>query len=215
MPDILAIYAQSQPDKLAVIDDRGGGEVLRWTYRELEEHANRLANALLSLGIQPGEKVIWCGPNSAQVVAAIGATRKAGGVAVPLNYRLTADEAQHVVGHSDATIAYVDAEHAPMFAALRDRIDRLRHVIVYGGPPLDGMLGDGSRPGPGADRRGAAYDRSSMKHMIANAAPWRFALKLQYLADFPEDSLWEVYGSTELGVDCVLEQDAAVRGLHR
>jgi fatty-acyl-CoA synthase/long-chain acyl-CoA synthetase len=41
--------------------------------------------------------------------------------------------------------------------------------------------------------------------MIANAAPWSFALKEQYLADFPQDSLWEVYGSTELGVDCVLE----------
>jgi acyl-CoA synthetase (AMP-forming)/AMP-acid ligase II len=321
MPDILTIYAETQPDKPAVIDDRGGGQVLRWSYRELEEHSNRLANALLSLGTQPGEKVIWCGPNSAPVVAAISATRKAGGVAVPLNYRLTVDEAQHVVGHSDATIAYVDAEHAPMFAALRDRVGRLRHVIVYGGPPPDGMLGEDfvtaapASPPPEADpdagvstmiftsgttgkpkgalRRtrpaegtavqligligytpddvyltsgplyhsgpwgfmGVAlalgqtivvqrkfdpedwlrlvhtyrvsstfaapapirmvcalpaeikerYDRSSMKRMIANAAPWSFALKLQYLADFPEDSLWEVYGSTELGVDCVLE----------
>jgi acyl-CoA synthetase (AMP-forming)/AMP-acid ligase II len=50
----------------------------------------------------------------------------------------------------------------------------------------------------------ARYDRSSMKRMIANAAPWSFALKEAYLADFPEDSLWEVYGSTELGVDTVL-----------
>ena len=48
------------------------------------------------------------------------------------------------------------------------------------------------------------YDRSSMRRMIANAAPWSFALKEQYLADFPADSLWEVYGSTELGVDTVL-----------
>ena len=36
---------------------------------------------------------------------------------------------------------------------------------------------------------------------VANAAPWSFALKELYLANFPEDSLWEVYGSTELGVD--------------
>ena len=50
----------------------------------------------------------------------------------------------------------------------------------------------------------ARYDRSSMKRMIANAAPWSFALKEQYFADFPADSLWEVYGSTELGVDTVL-----------
>src|SRR5262249_31006574 len=51
----------------------------------------------------------------------------------------------------------------------------------------------------------AKYDRSSMKRMIANAAPWSFALKQAYLADFPADSLWEVYGSTELGINCVLE----------
>jgi fatty-acyl-CoA synthase/long-chain acyl-CoA synthetase len=50
----------------------------------------------------------------------------------------------------------------------------------------------------------ARYDRSSMRVMIANAAPWSFSLKQAYLADFPADSLWEVYGSTELGVNCIL-----------
>jgi acyl-CoA synthetase (AMP-forming)/AMP-acid ligase II len=50
----------------------------------------------------------------------------------------------------------------------------------------------------------ARYDRSSLRRMIANAAPWSFALKEAYLRDFPEDSLWEVYGSTELGVNTVL-----------
>jgi fatty-acyl-CoA synthase/long-chain acyl-CoA synthetase len=57
----------------------------------------------------------------------------------------------------------------------------------------------------------AKYDRSSMKRMIANAAPWSFALKQRYLADFPGDSLWEVYGSTELGVNCVLEPQDQLR----
>jgi fatty-acyl-CoA synthase/long-chain acyl-CoA synthetase len=50
-----------------------------------------------------------------------------------------------------------------------------------------------------------------MRRMIANAAPWSFALKQRYLADFPTDSLWEVYGSTELGVDCVLEPQDQLR----
>jgi acyl-CoA synthetase (AMP-forming)/AMP-acid ligase II len=330
VPDILTVYAASQPDKLAVVDDRGGGRVIRWTYAEFEAQANRLAHTLLALGVPPGENVIWCGLNSAPVVAAISAIRKVGAVSVPLNYRLTPEEALHVIGHCGASIAYVDAEHAPMFAALRDRLDRLRHVIVFGGPPpagADGMLGEdavaaapsappGADPGNGAAstmiytsgttgkpkgavRRGQAggssvmglvqligyqpddiyltsgplyhsgpygfangalalgqtivvqrkfgpedwlrlvdtyrvsstfsapapirmvcglpaevkarYDRSSMKRMIANAAPWSFALKQQYLADFPADSLWEVYGSTELGVDCVLEPQDQLR----
>jgi fatty-acyl-CoA synthase/long-chain acyl-CoA synthetase len=57
----------------------------------------------------------------------------------------------------------------------------------------------------------ARYDRSSMRIMLANAAPWSFALKQAYLADFPSDSLWEIYGSTELGVDCVLEPKDQLR----
>ena len=63
-PDLLTIYASAQPGKLAVIDDRPGAGVVAWTYAQLEAEANRLANALASLGVGPGEKVIWCGPNS-------------------------------------------------------------------------------------------------------------------------------------------------------
>jgi acyl-CoA synthetase (AMP-forming)/AMP-acid ligase II len=336
--DILTAYAQSQPDKPAVIDDRGSGDVVRWSYADLEAQANRVANALLSLGAGRGGKVSWCGRNSRQVVAVINAARKIGAVAVPLNYRLTAEEARYVIGHSDAEIAYVDAEYAHLFAGLVGELPRLRHVVVFGAAPLAGMLAgmlsgvlagmlsddlvtnasDQSPPagddtttaatmiytsgttgkpkgavrygtdmntvaelfgllgyrsddvyitsgplyhsGPGAfmaaslafgqtivvqrkfdaedwlrlvDTYRASstfsapalirmvcalpgevkrrYNRSSMRIMIANAAPWSFTLKQQYVADFPPESLWEIYGSTELGVDCVLEPKDQMR----
>ena len=54
--DILSIYAQSQPDKPAVIDDRPEGTVVTWTYAELEAQANRVGNLLLSLGAGPGRR---------------------------------------------------------------------------------------------------------------------------------------------------------------
>jgi long-chain acyl-CoA synthetase len=50
----------------------------------------------------------------------------------------------------------------------------------------------------------AGYDRSSLRHFVANAAPWSQTLKHAYLADFPADSLWEVYGSAETGVATAL-----------
>ena len=94
MPDdILSIYAASQPDKPGVIDDRPDGTVVTWTYAELEAQSNRVANLLLALGAAPRANILWCGPNSPDVVAVMGATRKIGAVAVPLNYRLTPDEA--------------------------------------------------------------------------------------------------------------------------
>jgi len=320
MPDILSVYAQSQPDKPGVIDDKPDGTVVVWTYAELEAQSNRVANLLLSLGTGPGMKVLWCGPNSPEVVAAMNAARKIGAVAVPLNYRLTPEEARYVINHSDAEVAYVDHEHAPMFAALRGQLEKVRHIIAVGGPAPEGMLTDADiaaasagapdvgdatatagtmiytsgttgkpkgavRSGPPdlellgpllnlfgyrpddvyitsgplyhsgplgfmafgllfgqtivVQRRFDAedwlrlvgkykasstfsapalirmicalpkevkdrYDRSSMRVMIANAAPWSYALKQQYVADFPPESLFEVYGSTELGVDTVL-----------
>src|SRR5215471_12812915 len=141
MPDLLTLYASSQPGKPAVIDDRPGANVVSWTYAQLEAEANRLANALGSLGA--GEKVIWCGPNSPQVVAVISATRKLGAVAVPLNYRLTAAEARYIVVHSDACAAYVDAEYAHLIPAPQDgHAGNLRYVLVHGGAAPAGMLGE-------------------------------------------------------------------------
>jgi len=134
MPDILSIYAEAQPDKPGVIDDKPDGTVVTWTYAELEARSNRVANLLLSLGSGPGKKVMWCGPNSPEVVAVINAARKIGAVAVPLNYRLTPEEAEYVVNHSDAQTVYVDWEHAPMFAAMRSRLTKVEHLIAVGGP---------------------------------------------------------------------------------
>src|SRR5690349_23064597 len=134
MPDLLTLYASSQPGKLAVVDDRPGAAAVSWTYAQLEAEANRLANALASLGVGPGQKVIWCGPNSPRVVAVVNATRKLGAVAVPLNYRLSAAEARFIVAHSDACAAYVDAEYAHLIPAPRgERPGNLRHVLVHSG----------------------------------------------------------------------------------
>jgi fatty-acyl-CoA synthase/long-chain acyl-CoA synthetase len=316
----LADFAVALRDKPAVIDDRPGAPVTTWSFAELNRQANRLAHVLLGLGVKPGEKVIWCGPNSPGVLRAVAALPKIGAVMVPLNYRFTPDEAAYVVGNSDAVVVYADAEHAGLLGRIRDAVPRVRHFIVFGGPAAPGMLSGeallarasdaepevdvpegtpgsmlytsgttgrpkgavrmpadpglvrpllelcGNRPedvyittgplyhsGPlgymGLGQRlgntvvlqrrfdaedwlrlvakyrvsmtfsapapirmicglpdevKRRHDVSSMKRMVANAAPWSMALKEAYMRDFGEDSLWEVYGSTELGVDTVL-----------
>ncbi|HMS81241.1 MAG TPA: AMP-binding protein, partial [Burkholderiaceae bacterium] len=138
-PDYLATHAESIPDKIAVIDDRPDGTYTAWTFAGLNAQANRLANALAALGVARGERVVWCGQNSPGVVRTIHAARKLGAVAVPLNYRLTPEEAQYVVDDSDAVLACIDAEHAPLFEAIRDRIPKVREVLVHGGAPRPGQ----------------------------------------------------------------------------
>src|SRR5262245_27325965 len=58
MPDFLTTYADVQPDKLAVIDDRPSGRLDTMTFRELNEQANRLANVLLAHGVRKSTKVV-------------------------------------------------------------------------------------------------------------------------------------------------------------
>jgi acyl-CoA synthetase (AMP-forming)/AMP-acid ligase II len=329
MADFLTAYSITQPNKVAVIDDRPDGALTTLTYKELNEQANRLANVLLDLDARPGDtKVVWCGQNSPGLVVMINAARKMGVTAVPLNYRLSDEEATYVTDHCDATIVFVDAESAPMFERIRGDLPKVRHYLVFAGDVPDGMVdvdaamaeasdrepevpesteagatmiytsGTTGKP-KGAFRRGgsnatqvaamlalvgytpndiyittgplyhsgpsgfmaiaqalgqtvvlqrrfdpqdwlrlvekyeisstfsaptpirmvcnlpadvkATFDTSSMKRMIANAAPWSFALKQMYLADFPADSLFEVYGSTELGVNTILRPEDQLR----
>src|SRR6476661_2593849 len=142
MPDFLSVYAASQGDKPAVIDDRPDGTVTTVTYAELDELSNRLGNLLLTLGVKPGEtKVVWCGQNSLGVVVMISAARKLGITAVPLNYRLSDEEAAYVTDHCDASVVYVDAEFVSTFERIHDAIPQVQHVLVFDGAVPAGMLG--------------------------------------------------------------------------
>src|SRR3954466_9193977 len=140
MADFLTLYAQLQPDKLAVVDDRPTGDVIELDFAELEQRSNRLANVLVDFGVVPGEtKVVWCGQNSIGLVTMINAARKLGVTAVPLNYRLSDEEAAYVTDHCDATIVYVDSEFAPMFERIRQEIPKVEQILVYDGPTPGGM----------------------------------------------------------------------------
>src|SRR5258705_11911838 len=128
MPDFLSLYAAAQPDKLAVADDRPGGPAVRRTFAELEVDSNRLAHALLGLGLGPGKKLVWCGQKSIPVVTAINAARKIGATAVPLNYRLSPEKAIYVTDHSNAIVVFVDSECASMFSDLRSGTRKFKQL---------------------------------------------------------------------------------------
>ena len=107
MGDLLTALAAAQPDKTAIIDDRTGvtgtDDVRTCTYAEFEDRANQLAHVLDGLGVGPGDKVVWCGQNSTGILELTSASRKIGSTAVPLNYRLSDEEAAYVIDHCDAT----------------------------------------------------------------------------------------------------------------
>src|SRR5262245_22557190 len=133
-PDFLTLYARAYAEKPAAIDDREEAGVETWTFAELERQANRLGNALLGLGVAPRDKIVWCGQNSLGVVRVAHAARKIGATAVPLNYRLSPEEAAYVIDNSDAVVVYADAEYADLMRKIRGDLPKVRHVLIYDGP---------------------------------------------------------------------------------
>jgi len=327
--DALAQHAQNFGDRTAVIvDDSGGARPSTTTFDELNRLVNRLAHGLLSEGARPGERLVWCGPNSLEVLATIHAARKLNLVAVPLSYRFNAEEMVYVIDNSDATTVVVDAEQAALVAEVLPGLSKVRTVVVFGGdtpaacrawddvtagqPEAEPEVEPGSEAGaamiytsgttgkpkgalrtrtdrqivfallaelnmlhenavhlttgplyhsgplafaslshtvgapivvlrkfdaarwielvkqhrvtntfsaptqlkrivtlPPADL--ATADLSSMVTLIANAAPVPYALKQEIVEKLGDGFLYEVYGSTELGVDTVLKPEDQLR----
>src|ERR1700752_516949 len=99
--DAIAQHAQQFGDRtVVVVDASGGGRASQTTFAELNAMVNRLANGLLARGARPGERLVWCGPNSLEVLVTIHAARKLNPVAVPLSYRFNADEMAYVIDNS-------------------------------------------------------------------------------------------------------------------
>ena len=70
---------------------------IRWTYSELKVRCDAFASGLLSLGLEPGDRVgIWA-PNCAEWLIAQFATAKAGLVLVNINPAYRLSELEHVL----------------------------------------------------------------------------------------------------------------------
>ncbi|WP_112265935.1 FadD3 family acyl-CoA ligase [Lentzea terrae] len=103
-------------DAEALVD----GEV-RLTYTALRAQVHTAARALIGMGVQPGDRVALCAPNSRHwVVAALGALH-AGAALVPINTRFTATETLDVLQRSKARAFLVEGSFLG-----RDRLAELQ-----------------------------------------------------------------------------------------
>jgi len=133
--DLLATHAASQPDKTALI--RGDQSL---TYKQLHEAANRAANALLGLGVQPGDRAAGMGFNSLEGHVLGGGLRRAGGIGVPINYRLRSSELAYVLNDSAARVIWAGPEHVAVVEEARSEVNGERSYIALEGEVPSGWL---------------------------------------------------------------------------
>jgi len=120
--------ARYWPDHAAVIfHDR----IL--TFRALEERSNRLANALLGLGLAKGDRVAVQSWNRPELIELECALYKAGLVKVALNARLSSAEALETIGNAQARVAIAGPTHIETIHSLRASLPGVEHFIAIEG----------------------------------------------------------------------------------
>ncbi|MCG8914477.1 long-chain-fatty-acid--CoA ligase [Actinokineospora sp. PR83] len=132
-------HAERTPDVPAIVC---AGVTL--DYAALHRESNRVAHALRADGIGVGDRVAYLGQESVHYYATVFACAKLGAVLVPINFRLTAAEVDHILRDSGSRALVVDAD--------------LRGVVDHVAAELPGLLVRGAGPADFAEWTAAQPD---------------------------------------------------------
>jgi fatty-acyl-CoA synthase len=112
------------PEKTAVVY-RGRS----YTWREFAARVYRLANGLMAHGIRRGDRVAIMSRNNNANLEAFYGIAMAGGVSVPLNYRLQANEVEYILNHSGSKALVIEHAYADLFRSVSDRLETVELTI--------------------------------------------------------------------------------------
>jgi fatty-acyl-CoA synthase len=133
--DWLAHHADRRPAKLAIHDLQIGRKL---SYSALHDRANRLAAAMLGLGVAKGDRVAILAANCAEFFELQFACGRIGAIMVLLNWRLTVPELDYILGDSCPKLLIHDAGFAKQAAELGAHC-KIAHLLA-----LDHERGDSS-----------------------------------------------------------------------
>jgi len=150
LADVLRAHARTRSQSLGAVCDAH-----RLTFDALDTRVNRLANALASAGVGPGDRLLWLGQNCHRLLEGLLAAAKLGAVFCPANWRQSAAEFAFVIGDSDPAVVFFQE------AEIGDTLRQARHDSaskalwighdVEGDGGYEAFLAQGSDHDPAAD----------------------------------------------------------------
>jgi acyl-CoA synthetase (AMP-forming)/AMP-acid ligase II len=122
--DFLNIATAICPDKTAIVfEDK------RYTFSQLTERVNRLANGLLKLGVKKGDRVAFLQVNCNQCVETYFAVAKTGAIYLPLNFRAKEKELTYMLNSAEAETLIVGERYIPLVNSIRPELKSLKNLI--------------------------------------------------------------------------------------
>jgi len=134
LTEFLDLSAMLVPERTAI-----AFEGKRFSYSQLKERVNRLADSLSKLGLRKGERAAIIEVNCNEYVEACFATVRLGGIFVPLNFRIREEELTYLVNKAEPKILFVGSRYGDMVNSVRSRLPSVKHFIIIGGKEK-GML---------------------------------------------------------------------------
>ena len=143
---------RTYPDSVVASFD--GTATHRATFAEIGDRVDRLAVALMALGVQEGDRVATFCSNRQEHLELYFAAPGIGAVLHPLNIRLASAQTAYTIKHAEDTVLFVEGALLPLIAGILNELSTLKHVVVIGEGDTTGRHGARARlPGPARPRR--------------------------------------------------------------
>ena len=113
---------------------------VEYTNLELIRSANKLANALIHLGIKAGDRVVVMLINSPDVLVSYQGILRAGGVVIPVAFLLGTTEIEHILRNSEARAIITSSAFVEKIKLASNEITTLEHVIIVDDQDLPGTI---------------------------------------------------------------------------
>ncbi len=147
--DLLVRNANKFPDKRAVV-----GEGVAETFRELNERVNGLANALLAIGLEKGDRIGVLVHNCRQFLEIYFASAKTGGVFCPYNNHVKEWELKDVILYSTPKFLFVDRDFCDAVTSIAPDLGCVEHYVCLQKPraafirEYEGLIASGKKDEP-------------------------------------------------------------------
>ena len=137
LADLYERVADAVPDREVIVSTQR-----RLTFAQLDERANRLANALAARGIGAGQHIGLQLLNGSEYIEGMLAAFKLSAVPINVNFRYVAAELRHLYDDADLVAVIHHREFSPQVSEAAAAVDGLDHLIV-----VDDASGAASPPG--------------------------------------------------------------------
>ncbi len=132
--ELLGITSLIVPEREAIIFDDS-----RFTFGELAERSNRLANSLASLGVGAGDRIAVMQVNCNEHIESYFATAKLDAIFVPINFRARAEELVFMLNDSGVKAVILGQRYQDMLTSVRGELTTVEHQVTMEGSG-DGFL---------------------------------------------------------------------------